>query len=121
VATLRRELEEELGVSELVTSRPLGLVVDTSSLVASRHVGLVYEVEIAGQFVALAREEFSIRSKYTGRFFGPAQLSGLRPLLDPWSLILFEDYISAAAAINVPRQPALPLHLPRSSRKRKTE
>lgn len=116
--TLRRELEEELGVTKIGTPRPLGLVVDTSSLFASRHVAVVYEVELAEGFVALAREEFSVRSKYTGRFFGARELSELRSSLDPWSLIIFEDYISAAASLNMMGQPALPLHLPTQPRKR---
>ena len=118
IVTLRKELKEELGVTEIGTPRPLGLVVDTSSLLASRHIAVVYEIELAARFVTLAREEFSVRSKYTGQFFNAKQLDLLRSSFDPWSRILFEDYISAVASLNVMRQPALPLHLPVQAQKR---
>jgi len=106
--TLRRELDEELGVRGVSVIKPVGLVVDAVSLLASRHVGFVYETVISRRLAAHAPEEFSSRSKFTGHFFSPAELFRFQSEFDPWSLILFEDYIAASIAVKTARQIKFP-------------
>jgi predicted NUDIX family phosphoesterase len=108
VDTLSREIEEEIGHQGLIAVDPIGLVIDPSSIFASRHVAIVYQVVIRGRVAPQAKEEFSTRSKFSGRFFTGSELSRFHEQFDPWSLILFEDYIAPLH----PRQFALSFHLP---------
>lgn len=94
-ATLVRELNEELSIVHFSPhAKPIGLVIDHSSVESSRHVALVYEVAVAGRIKARAAEEFSMRSKYDGRPCSADELVGMRKEFDPWSLIVFGDYIN---------------------------
>ena len=111
--TLGREIEEELGVNRSLEAKPVGLVIDHSSPFASRHVGFVHEVVIADEFKALAVEEFSARSKYSGR---PYSAEGLARFFkdnefDPWSAIIFASYIAPSYAMDLGAQSALSLAL----------
>ena len=92
--TLKRELDEEIGVQDLSVIEPIGLVIDSSSTFASRHIAFVYEATILDNIVPRAKEEFSTRSKFSGHFFAVDELSKFHSEFDPWSLILFEDYIA---------------------------
>jgi predicted NUDIX family phosphoesterase len=107
--TLRRELDEEVGVRGLPETDPIGIVIDSSSIFASRHIALVYEVVLQNDISLRAKEEFAVHSKFSGRFFTPAELSQFHGMFDPWSLILFEDYIAPSSA-KKPQQYALPFH-----------
>ena len=94
--TLRREVEEELGVTELSRLRLLGLVADYSTIVSSRHVGVVFKATLHGRHGRLtthAPEEFSTRSKLSGKALGLDTLHGVRARQDPWSSILYEEYL----------------------------
>lgn len=111
--TLGREIEEELGVSRALEAKPVGLVIDHSSPFASRHVGFVHEVVIAEEFKALAVEEFSARSKYSGR---PYSADGLARFFkdnefDPWSAIIFANYIAPSYLMDLGAQSELSLAL----------
>jgi predicted NUDIX family phosphoesterase len=107
--TLAREINEELGI--LVNTShipPIGVVIDATSTTASRHVAFVYELCIFDDFTTKASEEFSLKSKWTGCFFPPSKLVEFRKNFDPWSLLLFEDYI-AKLSCKTSRQIDLPL------------
>lgn len=107
--TLLRELQEELRVTRVARTEPVGLVIDSFSITASRHVAFVYEVTVESRLTAQATEEFSIRSKFTGQFFTPIELDRFRAKFDPWSLVLFENYIAPASSLKLTRQAKLPL------------
>ena len=107
--TLAREVDEELGLSSLPAVKPVGVVVDDSSAAASRHIGFVHEIVIADEFKPLATEEFSTRSKVNGQRYAPAALSRFRKEFDPWSQIIFAEYIAPAYAVDLGIQPSLPL------------
>ena len=110
--TLRRELEEEVGLVNSPTIQPVGIAIDPASIAVSRHVAFVYETLANHRIAAQAPEEFSSRSKFTGRFFSPLKLSGLHGKFDPWSRILFEEYIAESYLLaKWPRQIRLPLPL----------
>ncbi len=96
LATLKRELNEELGVDRLSNITPVGLVVDHSTANASRHVGFVYEVVVDEDFRPMANEEFSINSKLNDGLFTSTQLSRFRDEFDPWSFIIFSEHIAAS-------------------------
>jgi predicted NUDIX family phosphoesterase len=110
--TLRRELEEELGIYDVQDPRLLGLVIDSSSIVASRHIAFVYEVVIDQHFKSQAPEEFSRNSKVAERFFAPAELSKFHEDFDPWSLVLFEDYIAPSNTPSYSRRKTQQMPLP---------
>lgn len=92
--TLKREINEELGTNSFSTIRPIGLAVDSLSIKASRHIAFIYEVVVESHLTVRAAEEFSLRSKLTGYFATPDELSQFHTKFDPWSLLLFEDYIN---------------------------
>jgi predicted NUDIX family phosphoesterase len=92
--TLKRELNEELGTQSFSKVRPVGLVVDSLSIKASRHIAFIYEVVVESHLTVRATEEFSLRSKFTGHFYTSGELSQFHKKFDPWSLLLFEDYIN---------------------------
>ena len=102
--TLMREIGEELGINPPSAATPIGLVVDPSSLEASRHIGIVYEVILAGRVKPRAIEEFSIHSKYSGRLCTLEELCTLRRDLDPWSRIIFGDYINPSYSLEIGQQ-----------------
>ena len=102
--TLERELIEELGTAPSAEATPIGLVIDNSSPEASRHVGIVHEVIISGQVKPIAFEEFSIGSKNAGRLCTKKELSDLHSKLDPWSTIIFADYINPSYCFDVGKQ-----------------
>ena len=106
--TLMREVSEELdfGVPPSST-KPVGLVIDPSSLESSRHVAIVYELVIAGKIKPKAAEEFSMRSKYDGKPCAPQELLDLRKELDPWSMIIFGEYINPSYARDLGNQLSL--------------
>lgn len=106
-ATLAREVDEELGLSSLPEVKSVGVVVDDSSDAASRHIGFVSEIVIADDFKPRATEEFSTRSKVNGQWYAPAALARFRKEFDPWSQIIFADYIAPAYAVDLGIQPSL--------------
>ena len=109
--TLKRELDEEIGVQDLSVIEPIGLVIDSSSTSASRHIAFVYEATLQGSVVPRSKEEFATRSKFSGHFFTVDELSKFHSKFDPWSLILFESYI-APSHPKKPHQYAFSLHIP---------
>lgn len=98
--TLAREISEELSADEPTSITPIGLVLDHTSLEASRHVGIVHEVVVNGPVSPVATEEFSLRSQYAGRLCSASDLSTLRATLDPWSSIIFDDYVAPYHALD---------------------
>ena len=68
--TVRREVLEEVMVTLDSQLKPIGMVIDSSSIMASRHIALVYEATVDRKLKSLAGDEFSVRSKYNGEFFG---------------------------------------------------
>ena len=106
--TLRREIFEELGVPEVAHIEPIGIVIDHSSVFASRHIGFVYEAKIDDAFTPMAREEFSSRSRFNGQSFSPSDLTRFTREFDPWSWIIFADYIGPTCLSVTSTQPEFP-------------
>lgn len=108
LATLRRELYEEIGVGTLPGTR-VGVVIDNASIETSRHIGFVYEVPVSEAFQTRACEEFSIGSKLTGTFLTASELCQFSKNFDPWSLSVFENHIDVSGVNpKYPRQITLP-------------
>ena len=99
-STLTREISEELYAEAPTSITPIGLVVDHTSLESSRHVGIVHEVVVNGPVSPVATEEFSLRSQYAGRLCSASDLSTLRTTFDPWSSIIFDDYVAPYHALD---------------------
>ena len=99
--TVRREIAEELRITEWYKLTLLGIVIDSSSLMASRHIAIVYEAEVSNSFKTMANDEFVIGSDYNGQFLDIKSLSRLmiyqrpRLMLDPWSFIIFSQYLDS--------------------------
>ena len=110
LTTLRRELDEELGVRDVAESEivPVGLVIDHTSVAASRHVAFVYEAVIVEEVKPQAPEEFSLRSQLNGVRYTAKALSEFHKSFDPWSTILFEDFVASAFAPKTARQIEIP-------------
>lgn len=108
--TLARELKEELNLKRFPfnRSKPIGLIIDSSSIQASRHVAFVYEVITKLPLRIQATEEFSSHPEESRGFFKQTELSRLHKHFDPWSLILFQDYIVPSRR-KMARQLELPL------------
>lgn len=106
-STLTREISEELCAEAPTSITPIGLVVDHTSVESSRHVGVVHEVVIEGPIRPLATEEFSVWSSYIGRPYSTSELSAHRGELDPWSAIIFGDYLAPSYALDIGAQPRL--------------
>ena len=108
VATLKREVKEELGVEAVSEIRPIGVVMDHSSDYASRHVGFVYETVISQEFKPRAPEEFSTESIVGSKLYTTTELSKFREEFDPWSFIIFAEHISTSyTPADLGSQPAL--------------
>ena len=103
--TAKREVLEEVGIDLDCQLKPVGMVIDSSSMIASRHVGFVYEAIIDTKIKSLVADEFSVRSKYNGQFFSVESLSRFRTKFDPWSFILFSQYLNGGFSMDVGRQP----------------
>ena len=102
--TVHREVSEEVGVDLDCPLKPVGMVVDATSIMASRHIGFVYEAVIDREIKSLSSDEFSVRSKYNGQLFSIESLSELSLKLDPWSYILFHQYLNGGFPMNIGRQ-----------------
>jgi len=102
LTNLSRELDEEVGIADAQPT-PVGVIVDNSSILASRHIAFVHEVT-ASQIYPRAPEEFSNRSRLTGQFLSAIELIQLRGQLDPWSRLLFEEFIQPSGIHPKPRQ-----------------
>ena len=102
--TIKREVSEEVGVALDVHLKPVGMVVDATSIMASKHVGFVYEAVIDRDIKSLSSNEFSIGSKYNGEFCSIKSLSELRSKFDPWSSILFSQYMNSKPYMDIGRQ-----------------
>ena len=94
LSTLRRELEEELGVKSIHNISNVGLIIDPASLSASRHIAFVFQARVDSKISALATEEFALGSKYNASFLKIHEISALRSFLDPWSKIVFEERLN---------------------------
>lgn len=105
--TVKREISEEVGIFLNSQLKPVGMVIDSSSLTASRHIGFVYEAVVDKEIKPMAAEEFSVNSKYNGQFFSIDSLSKLRSKFDPWSFILFSQYLNGGFPMDIGRQPML--------------
>ena len=105
--TVKREVSEEIGVDLASPLKPVGAVIDSSSMIASRHIGLIYEAVVDQQIKSLVAEEFSVGSKYNGKFFSIESLSRFRSEFDPWSFILFSQYLGGGFSMDIGRQPTL--------------
>ena len=103
-STLMREITEELGIEPPESAKPLGLVIDFSSDQASRHIGIVHEVTIAGRATPRATEEFSVRSKYARQLYSEQDLFAIRDDFDPWSRIIFGDYVRPSDSLGFGQQ-----------------
>ena len=106
-STLTREISEELRVCQLASVTPIGLVVDHTSIESSRHVGIVHEVVFKGPVRARKAEEFSVWSKHSKHPYSISELSAHRAKLDPWSSIIFGDYLAPSYALEMGQQPRL--------------
>ncbi len=106
--TVKREVWEEVGITLDHTLEPVGMVVDASSLIASKHVGFIYELNVDTGVRSRTKEEFSVRSKYDGRFLNIEDRSRFRGTFDPWSSIIFAEYMEGGFATDLGRQPMLP-------------
>lgn len=107
--TIMREVNEETSLSALKAPHPIGLIVDNSSTFASKHVAFLFELEVAESVKPRAPEEFSTRSKFNNHFFNAGELLKFQKLFDPWSRILFEDYIKPPGTRPLGRQRRLSL------------
>lgn len=107
--TAKREAWEEVGIVLEDTAMPVGVVVDASSLKASRHIAFIYEAKVYTDVRSQSNEEFSARSKYDGMFLDMADRSRFRGTFDPWSSIIFAQYMEGGFATDVGRQPMLPI------------
>ena len=105
--TVKREISEEIGVELDCPLKPIGIVIDSSSMMASRHIGFVYEAIVDKEIKSLVADEFSVGSKYNGHFFSIESLSMLRSKFDPWSFILFSQYLNGGFSMDIGRQPML--------------
>ena len=110
LATLRREMEEEVGIADFADAKPLGVVIDNSTVLSSRHVGFVYEVVWNLPLVARATDEFSRRSQLNGHLATKEELTIFHSQLDPWSRLIFEDRIRPGIR-KLPRQRAFSLDI----------
>ena len=99
--TLAREIDEELAADWTPPPKPIGLVVDHTSIDSSRHIGVLHEVLVTGSVQPLAREEFSARSAYAGKLCDIAELLAERDGFDPWSAIIFHEYIAPTHRFDV--------------------
>jgi predicted NUDIX family phosphoesterase len=87
---VRRELSEEVGVSEPKREEVIGLIMDNRSSVGRVHLGVAHLWEVA------EREVSSQERHITGvTFMTVRQLSHHRDELEPWSLIALEVLRSA--------------------------
>lgn len=91
--TLLREIEEELGITDVPKLRFLGLVADYSTIASSRHIGAVFGATLHGRLTTRAPEEFSARSKWSGKALSLDKLCEIKARPDPWSSILYEEYL----------------------------
>lgn len=105
--TLEREVHEELRIISLSDIKPIGLVLDSTSVVASSHLGVVHEVVVKGHAKAIATEEFSASSRYNGRLYSANGLSKWLNEFDPWSSIVYGDYICPSYALDLGHQGVL--------------
>ena len=108
-ATARREVFEETGIELDSRLHPIGLVIDSSSITASRHIGIVYEAVVDASVKSVAAGEFAVGSKYNGQFFNLESLARFRSEFDPWSFILFSQYLGGGLTTDLGRQATLTL------------
>ena len=97
-ANLLRELNEELGVSDVDGMEIIGTVNDLTNLASSRHIAVVFDVSTSDEISVRAREEFSLGSQYCGEFLDSASLVPLEHRLDPWSKLLFHNWITPGSS-----------------------
>ncbi len=102
-SNLIREIDEEIGILPESPPRPLGVIIDSSSIVASRHVAFLHEI-VAEEVSTRAPEEFSSRSKFTGKFMDEMWLGKKHDQFDPWSQFVIEEYVRPSGVQPKPRQ-----------------
>ena len=90
---LRRELQEEIGVSDVEDIKIVGTVNDLTSLVSSRHIAIVFDVTVSEDVSVQAGEEFSLGSQYCGGFLDSVELAPIAHRFDPWSKLLFHNWV----------------------------
>ena len=106
--TVNREVREEVGIELDHDIELIGMVVDASSLLASKHIGIIFEAKIDAKLRSKSDEEFSIYSKHDGQFLNAEDRCQLRGKFDPWSAIIFAEYMEGGFATDLGRQPMLP-------------
>ena len=100
---LMRELEEEVLLLACQPPKPFGVIIDHSSIEASRHIAFLYEV-MAEDASQRPSEEFTGRTRVSGIFMPPHQLSERQSEFDPWSRVLIEKHICRDLIEPQPRQ-----------------
>lgn len=113
--TLHRELYEEVGLQLNGESEPIGVAFNPSSIFLSRHLAFVFETRTSQQVRPKAPEEFAKTSKYSGRFLSASELNSVYRELDPWSVMIFANYIDPSLATEKGWQATLPLPNPAGS------
>ena len=109
---LLREIEEELGITYSGKLPLLGLVADYSTVASSRHIGIVFGATLQGDLTTQAPEEFSPRSKWSGQALDLDEIQEVRARPDPWSSILYEEYLLPRYKPSQSFQRVMPLLLP---------
>ena len=94
-----RELQEEISVTEVDEIEIVGTVNDLTDLTSSRHIAVVFDVSISSEVSIRAAEEFSLGSEYCGEFLDSAVLASLEHRFDPWSRLLFHNWINPDPSI----------------------
>ena len=109
LSTLKREISEELSTDGITSIKPIGVVVDHTSLESSRHIGIVHQLVVSSLFKSLATEEFTRQSSRTGQLCSTFRLRTWHRDLefDPWSSIIFGDYLAPSHALDPGWQPRL--------------
>ncbi len=109
--TVKRELAEEIGVTDIESLQPVGIVFDGATVTSSRHVAIVFDAITTEKPRPAAPEEFSLRSRYAGRYLSADELLTCHSKFDPWSQILVEEYVAKGSHLPESRRHQMKLPL----------
>jgi predicted NUDIX family phosphoesterase len=90
-----RELNEELEIEadlHAIDLKMIGYVNDDSTDVSRHHVGLIFEVTVPDEDAVAIRE----KENMTGAFASREQIEAAIPMMENWSALIAEEYVSAA-------------------------